>query len=327
VSPAPILAVSSLWFNMEALLATALSNRWARILLGVCGGAANYCAPDLTEFELPATLAGRLERRASVRLEARTDRPGQPALRAWLASEGAAIVAVDSFHLRYRPAFGRVHSGRTIIVRRGSVAGSVGIEDRWPPAWRGEIPLRELEAARSSQVPLDPCREPVFAGVPLGMRWWSFSGPEAPPADITAWLRGRLADLALDEGEGGPEGATALILRAAAAAVTDTPAGSRRLSLLLRAELSSRAYVAALLEAASSMLGDGLLAGSLDRLFRGLDRAGEARDLLIKHCVRPDPLYRRTIIEDLEAAATDLAALAPLLVAYAPAPARELIHA
>src|SRR4051812_41972097 len=65
VKSAPVLAVSSLWFNMEALLAVGLPSRWSRVLLGVCGGAATYGAPDLAEFELPAKFADRLEQRSS----------------------------------------------------------------------------------------------------------------------------------------------------------------------------------------------------------------------------------------------------------------------
>lgn len=319
------LGASSLWYNAERLLAGSLSPRWARLLLGVTGGASVYPPHPLAEFELCSARSDRLSSRSGVQVELRGDEPGQAALRAWLATGKAAIVAVDSFHLSYRPAFGRVHSGRTIIVRGGSVAGSVSVEDWWPPAWKGEIALRELDAARASDVPLDPFREPIFAGVPLGRRWWTLSAPAAPPPDARGWLRARLADLAGDEKD--IPGPFAHLLRSLCGGLSDEPAACRRLALILRAELSARAYGLALLTEAAAALDDTLLVCGVREYWRTLQQLAQGRDLLIKQCVRPHPLYAQLIEENLSAGAEGAAALAGLLRAYAASDAREVRYA
>lgn len=315
MSAAAALGVSSLWFNMDALLHRALPGRWGQILLGVCGGAGIYREGALAEFETSSMLPQRLRMRSGIHLQERTDGPGQLALRAWLRAGKCVIVAVDSFHLPYRPAFRRVHSGRTLIVRPLPATDVVSIEDWWPPFWKGELSFATLEPARASLVKIDARREPVFAGSPLAFRWWSLAAPAAPPSDPCGWLAARLADLAADDDVHGASG-SARLLRALARCPGEMPDDTRRSSLILRAELSAKIYNLCLIEAAACLLGDALLAQALQPWRSGLTRLAHARDLLIKQIASPSSLYLRLIGEDLLAAAAAQEDLATLVGAY-----------
>lgn len=319
MSAAAALGVSSLWFNMDVLLRRALPGRWGQILLGVCGGAGTYREGALAEFETSSMLPQRLRTRSGIHLQERTDGPGQLALRAWLRAGKCAIVAVDSFHLPYRPAFRRVHSGRTLIVRPLPATGMASIDDWWPPFWKGDLPFAALEPARASLVRIDARREPVFAGSPSAFRWWSLEAPAAPPGNPCGWLAARLADLAADDeshGTGGSASASAEFLRALARCPGEMPDDTRRSSLILRAELSAKIYNFCLIEAAANLLGDALLAQALQPWRSGLTRLAHARDLLIKQTASPSSLYLRLIGEDLLAAAAAQEDLATLLGAY-----------
>lgn len=317
MSAAAALGVSSLWFNMDVLLHRALPGRWGQILLGVCGGAGTYRESALAEFETSSLLPQRLRMRSGIHFQERTDGPGQLALRAWLRAAKCAIVAVDSFHLPYRPAFRRVHSGRTLIVRPLPAADVVSIEDWWPPVWKGVLPFAALEPARASLVKMDARREPVFAGSPSAFRWWSLEAPAAPPSDPCGWLAARLADVAADDESHETGGsASAEFLRALARCPAETPDDTRRSSLILRAELSAKIYNLCLIEAAASLLGDALLAQALQPWRSGLTRLAHGRDLLIKQTASPSSLYLRLIGEDLLAAAAAQEDLAALVGAY-----------
>src|SRR4051812_28297708 len=158
-------AVSSSFRNL-CVLVEDHAPRSAALLLG-CRWSFALPAPalraELTEYSLPSgpdRYPAAVARRTGLRiLEHAGDEPAE--LGQHLAAGGAAVVAVDCFHLSHRPAFGRVHSTRTLLVRPGRTAGEVLVDDAWDPAYRGPVPWAELQRARFSDAPLNPVREPV----------------------------------------------------------------------------------------------------------------------------------------------------------------------
>lgn len=314
--------VNSLWFNIEMLLRRQFPGAPIAVLLGVCGGAGRYPAGPIAEFALPSPhVAKRLFERSAIDLVEHDDDPAQQGLRAAFGRGGSAIVAVDSFYLPYRPAYSRVHSGRTLIARATDDPCKVAVTDCWPPAWEGSLDIEQLGQARRSTVPLVPRLEPVFAGVPLDMRWWSLSA--APPVTDREWVRAALGWLHRDERtEGGSAAAIAALADSAAAG----PDACRWASLVLRAELSPRVYTSILLRSAARFLADPLLADYAARYTIAIDRIGHARDLLVKQCVRPSPYIERYARDEIRAGAAVLDELPALTAAYETAPA-EACHA
>ncbi|MBW8303633.1 MAG: BtrH N-terminal domain-containing protein [Brevundimonas sp.] len=322
----PAISASSLWVNIETLLAERLPPVWAQAMLGAWCGYGRY-ARDVPEYAWPSRAATvALKARSGIGIHARGDDDDQSALRRHLDQGLPAIVAVDSYHLPYRPAFQRVHAGRTLVVRRGS-AGGVWIEDLWPPAWRGEAPWEVLALARASKVPRVAELEPVFSGVPITRRWWSFD-VGGPPDDPSAWLKARLADLWADghSGAGAPTAISqARLLMAALEGDAPLPTATRRrASLVLRTETSVRAYRIALLRLAAQRLGDGLLAREADRQVEALTALALVRDLLIKSIVMPRAIYDRVAADGLRVATAAEGRLSAVLQAYAAVTPRVL---
>ncbi len=315
------ISVNSLMSNLERLAGERTAPRWAQVVLGVRWSfGAGDPADELAEYALPEPgLLELLRARAGLAVRARRGRD-EDGLADHLAAGGAAVVAVDSHDLPYRPAYGRVHSGRTIIVRPDPAdRAAVRFEDLWHPASTGGLPLAVLQAARWSAVPLDPVREPVFAGVPLAGAWWTVERVPAPPPDLTGWLAARLSDLHRDAA--GPPGSgcvPAERLAELAAGLHGSPSWElrRAASLRLRAELGSRAYMVALLRFAGQSFGDALLLSELERYVGGLHALADARDLLIKSLALPRPQYGRLIGASLERAARAEQRLAAVLEPY-----------
>jgi hypothetical protein len=111
-------------------------------------------------------------------------------LRHAVASGRPPIVAVDNFHLPFRPAYQDVHAAHLLVVT-GFEADTVTVLDPMPPAYSGPLPLEVLDASRSSVTVTDPT-DPFFAGSALGRRWLSVY-PVAPQPDLTwDWLVGVL---------------------------------------------------------------------------------------------------------------------------------------
>jgi hypothetical protein len=314
------ISVNSLWLNIERLLSHRISPAWAQLSLGVCWSAGEIRS-GMSEYAWPVPdFAARLQRRSGVAITAWSER-GAANLWAHLTRGEPAVAAVDSYYLPYRPAFGRVHSGRTVILRQDpDSADQVLIEDYWPPQWRGSVPVYVLESARWSDVPLDWAREPVFAGVPINGDWWCVELPPIPDQP-DLWLRARLAELWGDAC--GPtrdrclpaEALERLAFRLSRPALEPLTL-YRDAALYLRALLSARAYVLALTGTAADILRDTLLESETRRYAIGLAALVEGRDLLIKSLAFSRSLYARLIDDCLHIGADAERHLTAALEAY-----------
>lgn len=327
MTAAPVTA-STLWTNLETLLARRMPRIWAQSLLGVWGGYGRY-PRRLEEFAWPGRAAtAALAQRAGLDIVL-SGGEADDGLAAQLSAGGEAIVAVDAYELPYRPAFRRVHAARTILVRAGASPAEVLVEDGWPPAWSGTIAAADLARARLSNNPAEPVREPLFSGTPIARRWWTVTGG-GPPAAPDAWLWSRLGDLHADlPSDSAIEASAALGARLGAG----RPPGARcrRMSLILRAEVSARLYRGHLLALAAHRLRDDWLQFEVDRQSEALRQLALARDLLAKSVVLPRSEYFRIAGSTLVQAAAAERSLKEALVAYAPAgravPQRESAYA
>ncbi|GAB3886089.1 hypothetical protein GCM10029964_049810 [Kibdelosporangium lantanae] len=107
-------------------------------------------------------------------------------LREAVASGRPPIVAVDNFHLPFRPAYQDVHAAHLLVVT-GFQGDTATVLDPMPPAYSGPLPLDVLDAARSSVTVTDPT-DPFFAGSALGRRWLSVCPVGPQPALTWGWL-------------------------------------------------------------------------------------------------------------------------------------------
>ncbi|MFF5639400.1 BtrH N-terminal domain-containing protein [Streptomyces sp. NPDC012825] len=95
-------------------------------------------------------------------------------------------VAVDNYHLPFRPAYRDVHSNHLVVVHGyDEERGTVRVLDAVPPAFHGDITLAELAAARDSGNELVHERDMFFTGVRIGNRWLSVE-LDAAPEDFPA---------------------------------------------------------------------------------------------------------------------------------------------
>ncbi|HEU4882762.1 MAG TPA: hypothetical protein VFT45_10965 [Longimicrobium sp.] len=291
----------SLLANLEVLARGAAGPAGAALL----GARWSFALPrpalreSLTEFSPPggpAPFFAALEARTGVRV---TEGRGG-ALHGHLASGGAVVVAVDVFHLPYRPAFGRVHSSRTVRVRPGPAPGQVWVDDDWPPVRSGPLDAAVLDRARASPVPRDEVREPLFAGTPVAGEWWAVEVDGEVCAALPARVDALLDELRREAVEGGEDDAGRYGLAAFAAfraevdsALTTGPGRTflRTASLLLRAELGSRVYLCALLAAAARWTGCAALAREAAAYHRTLREMEVARDVLAKSLAGFRPEY------------------------------------
>jgi hypothetical protein len=253
--------VSSIFTNLEKLAWEAAPELGPALLGGRFSFAwpAEHAAGLLSEYSLPlgpGSFPDQLARRTGLAISAHGADECED-LYKYVAHGRSAIVAVDSFYLPYRPAYGRVHSGRTVVVHGGADEGEIGVEDPWPPAFTGSIGRDVLERARHSETPLDWIREPIYAGRPIDGEWWSVNLLQRPlrKADWAAVVLSEIyteatAKTVDGEGEYGLDRwsyfRTWLELELA------QPAGRRRISLrraslILRTELSSRVYLCSFL--------------------------------------------------------------------------------
>lgn len=290
------LLVPSVLYNLQHVLEE-VGGPYAAALLGTHWGFVPFdaSAPALAEFDLPIpwrTYTASLARLSGIRVEyldadeadAAFDRVefGQP-----------VIIAVDSHDLPYRPAYGRVHSARTIVVtgvRRD--AGTAEIVDCWMPAFTGSIRIDNLRRARASLVPHDMEREPLYAGTPLRRRWWTLAllaDPEVRDRDGTMRALASLVAQA-DAAEPMTSADAMDEFRISAVAMLSEPLATsqmrrRAAALHLRGEIGLRAYLHAFLRRAVLMLDDPLLGAELAAWSRHLALLEWARDLLIKSVV------------------------------------------
>jgi len=229
----------------------------------------------------------------------------EPGLYTHLAKGTGAVVAVDSFFLPYRPAFGRVHSSRTVLIRPGT-EGELLIEDYWLPIRFGTISRQDLEQARWSKVPRDDRREPVFAGLPCYGRWWSIETNKVSDSD--EHLRSLLTDLA-EEVFISRDDVAGIYGRAAWERLRNLPGCDdntesietrRRTALILRAEVSNRVFLARFFSEVAERLGEPLLRTEADIWEQSLTSMVATRDLLIKSLRQWRPDYKAIWAHHLE---------------------------
>jgi hypothetical protein len=297
-------SVSTLYRNVE-VLAAAHSPRSAALRLGQRWG---FGLPAdgrtwLTEFSFPLQPVGDvpdlLRRRGGLDIRSHAD-PSGTLMDDYLRAGGRpVIVVVDSFYLPYRPAFGRVHSARTIIVS-AAAGDQVYVDDCWEPSYRGQLDRRALAAARRSDAVADPFLEPIYWGVRAEAEWFTVTVEPLMIADRTAWARATI-DLLTQEITTARRTANASFGLAALRELVELldkewkewadGIARRTLALVLRAELGSRRYLCSLLRNAVALAGRPELAGAVDRYQEGLRHLQEARDTLIKSLRVTRPEY------------------------------------
>jgi hypothetical protein len=125
-----------------------------------------------------------------------------------LSSGLRPIVAVDNFHLPFRPAHQDVHAAHLVVVEDWDPAtDGYRVLDPMPPAFHGPLPRAVLERARGSANP-DRGTESFFAGAAPGLRWLRVATLGPQPALTWPWLSAALRanlDALLDpSGAAGP---------------------------------------------------------------------------------------------------------------------------
>jgi hypothetical protein len=97
---------------------------------------------------------------------------GWAEVRAAVAAGTPVAVAVDNFHLPFRPAYQDVHANHLIIVYGfDDAAGTARVLDTVPPRYDGDLDLGHLAAARDSGNRSEHRRDMFFADQPIGNRW------------------------------------------------------------------------------------------------------------------------------------------------------------
>lgn len=93
-------------------------------------------------------------------------------VRAAVEAGRPVAVAVDNFHLPFRPAHRDVHANHLVVVYGfDDEAGTVRVLDSVPPRFDGDILIEELTAARDSGNEAVHERDMFFADRAIGSRW------------------------------------------------------------------------------------------------------------------------------------------------------------
>ncbi|MFJ1895329.1 BtrH N-terminal domain-containing protein [Streptomyces sp. NPDC088115] len=121
------------------------------------------------------------------------------------------VVAVNNYHLPFRPAYHDVHAAHLLVVTGYEPEREVyRIVDPMPPAHRGDLPRSVLEEARSS-LAVDDASDPFFAGSSPAWRWLEVRTTGPQPTLSLPWLREVVTDnVASMRGTGGAEGPAVL---------------------------------------------------------------------------------------------------------------------
>ncbi|MCW5803556.1 MAG: hypothetical protein KIT31_14330 [Deltaproteobacteria bacterium] len=281
---------SSLFDN----LARVLAQRAPRSAHAMMGARWSFAWPvdAPSEFSIPADYVAAVARRSGLRV---VQHAGAESIDGHLDAGESVVLAVDAFHLEHRPAFGRVHAARTVLVRAGRNAREVWLDDWWQPAYLGPIDRTALERARRSQVPYDPRLEPVYSGTPIDGEWFSMAIDSIQLADVSAWAAAILCELIV----GGKQGLVALRALYNDVCGTPTPTLARSASLVLRAELSTRVFLCAWLRAAARWLEAPTLLEVAARYYDALEAMETSRDLLAKCVAHPRPAYQSILLARL----------------------------
>ncbi|MEV6032865.1 BtrH N-terminal domain-containing protein [Nonomuraea sp. NPDC052116] len=112
-----------------------------------------------------------------------------------LAAGLLPVIAVDNFHLPFRPAYHDVHAAHLLVVYEvDREAGTVGVSDAQPPAFLGPIPVADLLRSWDDASPHDD--QDVFfsgKGETAARRWLEVRldepGPELDPGQLGTVLR------------------------------------------------------------------------------------------------------------------------------------------
>ena len=324
--------VPSVLHNLHLLLEE-LAGPGASALLGVRWSFARFDprSQALAEFELPVAwsdFAARLRRHGGTILEAHSS-DGDEESYERLALGQPVVVAVDSFHLPYRPAFRRVHSARTLLLQSlDAKAQTVEVVDVWPPTFTGKVPLSVIRETRIGEVVHDPIREPFFAGMRLDGQWWTvaLSGSSAMASETG--LEELLRELQVEAN--GPKGADSSAaamegfvseICAALCEPLGSSRGRRRAAALhLRAEIGLRAYLLEALRLAAGVLQDDLLAAETARWAVHLGDLGRTRDILMKSVAFDRPEYAALVEASLRRSVQRESRFAGLIAEMFPAP-------
>ncbi|HXM57053.1 MAG TPA: BtrH N-terminal domain-containing protein [Candidatus Dormibacteraeota bacterium] len=112
------------------------------------------------------------------------DAEGWEAVRAAVASGRPGAVAVDNFHLPFRPAYRDVHSNHLVLVYGFDDERRLAwVLDAVPPRFDGPIGLQQLARARGSPNAPAHARDMFFAGSEIARRWLDVEvgPPDAAP--------------------------------------------------------------------------------------------------------------------------------------------------
>ncbi len=114
-----------------------------------------------------------------------------------LAAGRLPILAVDNYHLPFRPAYHDVHAAHLLVVYAVDRArGTVSVADAMPPAYCGEIALDALMASWWSANPPDE-QDAFFTGAATPARWLDVRvGTPFPELDAQRLLAALRANLA-----------------------------------------------------------------------------------------------------------------------------------
>ncbi|GIH27836.1 hypothetical protein Aph01nite_61460 [Acrocarpospora phusangensis] len=150
-------------------------------------------------------------------------------LREALAEGRLPVVAVDNYHLPFRPALNDVHSAHLIVVYDiDQDGGTVLVSDAMPPAYDGELPVADLLRAWTSANPRE--QEAFFSGAEIQGRWLDVSlggpYPALGPERLAEALR---ADAAGFDDSAACHSGLAGLKRFAGALVEAAEAGNARL--------------------------------------------------------------------------------------------------
>ncbi|WP_431936042.1 BtrH N-terminal domain-containing protein [Micromonospora sp. RP3T] len=125
-------------------------------------------------------------------------------IREQIRGGGAAVVAVDNFHLPFRPAYHDVHSNHLVVVHGfDDSTNQALVLDAVPPVFHDWLDLKHLDAARGSTNVGVHQRDMFFADVPVGRRWFDIAvdGPvrDDPARDVPESLRRNVAGFLADD--------------------------------------------------------------------------------------------------------------------------------
>ncbi|WP_017582720.1 BtrH N-terminal domain-containing protein [Nocardiopsis valliformis] len=130
-----------------------------------------------------------------------------------LARGASVIVAVNNFHMPFRPAYRDVHAAHLVIVTGwDEQRGLYEVVDPMPPAFSGTLPRTVLEKARED-LSVEDESDPFFAGSRPSWRWLEVTATGPQPRADGPWVddavRRNIA--ALDAPDRGPRALADLV--------------------------------------------------------------------------------------------------------------------